>query len=87
MTISRERARVEQENADLRAILKQYLDGISVNDDVLNAANPLFVVSSAVDAPPPVKAQAAQGTRRTVVEAAHNVMIPQLTLGRQGASI
>ena len=41
----RERDRLLQENEDLQSILKQYLDGISVNEDVLNRANPLLVVN------------------------------------------
>ncbi|KAJ9525006.1 hypothetical protein QJQ45_005934 [Haematococcus lacustris] len=45
--IDREKSRLEKENADLRSILKQYLDGISVNDDVLNnPINPLLVVNN-----------------------------------------
>jgi dynein regulatory complex subunit 2 len=44
--IDKERARLEKENSDLRSILKQYLDGISVNDDVLNnPINPLLIVN------------------------------------------
>jgi hypothetical protein len=36
-----------QENDDLRTILKQYLDGISVNAEVMsNPINPLLVVNS-----------------------------------------
>jgi len=30
----------------LKSLLKQYLDGISLNDDVLKNNNPLFVVTS-----------------------------------------
>jgi len=45
--IDKEKARLEKENADLRSILKQYLDGISVNDDVMNnPVNPLMVVNN-----------------------------------------
>lgn len=44
--IDKEKARLQKENDDLRAVLKQYLDGISVNDDVLNnPVNPLMVVN------------------------------------------
>jgi len=83
LAISREKGRLEQENADLRAILKQYLDGISVNDDVINDANPLLIMNSRsnVAAPP----QRPPG-KQVVIEAAHKVMIPQLTSGRQGSS-
>ena len=34
-----------QENHQLRTLLKQYLDGISVNDEILSQVNPLFVVN------------------------------------------
>ncbi|KAF6253998.1 flagellar associated protein [Scenedesmus sp. NREL 46B-D3] len=44
--VDRERSRLEQENADLRQLLKSFLDGISVNEAVLNTpANPLLVVN------------------------------------------
>eukprot|EP00750_Incisomonas_marina_P031209 INCI7773.1.p1 GENE.INCI7773.1~~INCI7773.1.p1 ORF type:complete len:609 (-),score=160.37 INCI7773.1:103-1929(-) len=49
LTIEKEQARLEQENADLQAILKQYLDGISVTDEVMNSANPLLVVNGKVN--------------------------------------
>jgi len=45
LAIERERERLVKENADLQDILKQYLDGVSVNDDVINQSNPLFVVN------------------------------------------
>ena len=45
MAIDREKGRLGNENADLRSILKQYLDGISVNEDVINNPNPLLVVN------------------------------------------
>ena len=46
MAISNEQSRLEKENNDLRAILKQYLDGVSVNEDVINnPTNPLVIVN------------------------------------------
>ena len=86
--IEREHDRLSHENGDLRSILKQYLDGISVNEDVINNPNPLLVVNhktnivmpSAYQRPPP----------GTIVEGAHAVMSHinnQLKDGRQGASI
>jgi hypothetical protein len=46
-SIDKERSRLKKENTDLRSILKQYLDGISVNDDVMNnPINPLVVVNN-----------------------------------------
>ena len=88
MGIEKERERLRHENGDLRSILKQYLDGISVNEDVINNPNPLLVVNhktnivmpSAYQRPPP----------GTIVEGAHAVMSHinnQLKDGRQGASI
>ena len=44
--ITMEQNRVSQENEDLRSILKQYLDGISVNADVMQEPNPLFVLNN-----------------------------------------
>mmetsp|Transcript_65806 Transcript_65806/g.106682 ORF Transcript_65806/g.106682 Transcript_65806/m.106682 type:complete len:502 (+) Transcript_65806:132-1637(+) len=44
--IIKEETRLQQENNDLRNILKQYLDGISVNSDVINEPNPLFVLNN-----------------------------------------
>lgn len=47
LAIEKEHKRLSQENQELREILKQYLDGISVNEDVLNnPENPLLVVNS-----------------------------------------
>lgn len=44
--IDREQARLSKENEDLRQLLKGFLDGISVNDAVINnPANPLLVVN------------------------------------------
>lgn len=60
--IERERTRLDQENEDLRTILKQYLDGISINEDVINnPANPLIVVNN--------KLMLAQAARTQQVEA------------------
>ena len=52
--MEKERAALAQENNDLKTILKQYLDGISVNEEVLQQNNPLFVVNnrSNVSLPP-----------------------------------
>jgi hypothetical protein len=47
MALEGERARLQKENEDLKAILKQYLDGISVNDDALRNPNPLFITNRA----------------------------------------
>tara|TARA_B100001094_G_C17996787_1_gene703070 strand:- start:233 stop:856 length:624 start_codon:yes stop_codon:yes gene_type:complete len=45
LAIERERAHLEKENLNLQGILKQYFDGVSVNDDIMHSSNPLFVVN------------------------------------------
>jgi dynein regulatory complex subunit 2 len=54
LSAERERDRLRRENEDLQNILKQYLDGISVNEEVLSKPNPLLVVNGKVNlnAPP-----------------------------------
>ncbi|XP_076768151.1 dynein regulatory complex subunit 2 isoform X2 [Arvicanthis niloticus] len=61
----------------LRGMLKQYLDGISVSDEVLSHLNPLLIVNHRSNLPqlPPLAAQPG-GDRRAsynVIEAAHIV--------------
>ena len=52
LAIESERKGLEQENTELQAILKQYFDGVSVNDSVMQASNPLIIVNGKVKAPP-----------------------------------
>ena len=85
MAIERERDRLSSENSDLRSILKQYLDGISVNEDVINNPNPLLVINNKTNIVMPTVQR--MPTATTVVEGSHAAMIPQLANGRQGASI
>ena len=87
MGIENERERLRRENGDLRSILKQYLDGISVNEDVLNNLNPLLVVNHKTSIVASGRQRAAPAT---IVEGAHTVSSQvrnQLLQGRQGASI
>ena len=45
--VDRERARLGAENADLRGLLKGYLDGISIDTGVMDTpCNPLLLVNS-----------------------------------------
>ena len=84
----RERERLRNENGDLRSILKQYLDGISVNEDVINAPNPLLVVNHKTNIVMPAAYQ--RPPANTIVEGSHTVLSQvnnQLAQGRQGASI
>ena len=55
-----------------KSLLKQYLDGVSVNDDVMNANNPLLVVNNKVNLNrPPVERLGPNDApaHKTVVEA------------------
>lgn len=45
---------LNDENEQLRALLKRYLDGISVNEEVIAQDNSLFVVNGRTNAPVPV---------------------------------
>merc|ERR1712070_1036159 len=49
LAIEQEEKRLNKENVQLRSILKQFLDGVSVNEDVLAHPNPLFVVNGKVN--------------------------------------
>lgn len=65
------------ENQQLRSVLKQYLDGISVNDEILSETNPLFIVNNKTNINlnvPVVDTRIRNNTdQHTVVEAAHIV--------------
>jgi hypothetical protein len=71
LAIEQEGKRLGKENVQLRSILKQFLDGVSVNEDVLAHPNPLFVVNGRVNLNHvPVKRI---GDKKTFVEAAHHM--------------
>ena len=81
MCIGRERERLRGENEDMRRLLKQYLEGISVSDRVLDAPNPLLVVNHKTNIVAP---QYRLPSPTTVIEGAHTCMLSEL--GKQGAS-
>ena len=70
--LTKEREQLERQNEDLRLILKQYLDGVSVNEEVMAGTNSLLVLNDKLQLNVPV------GSRReapaTVVEAATSVL-------------
>ena len=64
----------ENENHTLRSVLKQYLDGVSVNNETLKEPNPLFVTNQNFALTSiPVGDPHVQRPTQTVVEAAHIV--------------
>ena len=67
LAIEKQKATLEKENLFFKNLLKQYLDGVSVNDDVINNNNPLLVVNNKVNLNrPPVVRDDAMHT--TVIE-------------------
>ncbi|KAI4902996.1 hypothetical protein NFI96_012023 [Prochilodus magdalenae] len=72
LCLEREEKVLSRENQQLRVLLKQYLDGITVSDEVLHERNPLLIVSrQSLQATPTSEAQTQK--RHTVIEAAHVV--------------
>lgn len=49
LAIDKQKVQLEKENQILKAMLKQYLDGISVNDEVIRNPNPLLVVNNKIN--------------------------------------
>ena len=68
VAIDKQKASLEKENMFFKSLLKQYLDGVSVNNDVMNSSNPLLVVNNKVNLNrPPV--QKLDGTnQKTLIE-------------------
>ncbi|CAF1387386.1 unnamed protein product [Adineta ricciae] len=46
LALEKERSILHSENMQLKMLLKQYLDGISVNDEIMSQTNPLMIYSS-----------------------------------------
>jgi len=49
VAIERQKGSLEKENMFFKSLLKQYLDGVTVNNDVMNSSNPLMVVNNKVN--------------------------------------
>ncbi|XP_044851318.1 dynein regulatory complex subunit 2 [Mauremys mutica] len=73
LSLEREKAVLCQENQKLRLLLKQYLDGISVSDEVLSRLNPLLIVNHKPHAPGPAGKAHRKRLLHNVIEAAHEV--------------
>ncbi|XP_060796597.1 dynein regulatory complex subunit 2-like [Neoarius graeffei] len=70
LCLEREKVVLGRENQQLRILLKQYLDRISVSDEILQQQNSLLMLSCA---PQLVSPASKPQTCRTVIEAAHVV--------------
>merc|ERR1711914_20885 len=74
LALEAEKRSLENENHTLRSVLKQYLDGVSVNNETLKEPNPLFVTNQNFALTSiPVGDPHVQRPTQTVVEAAHIV--------------
>jgi len=76
MALDKENNTLLQENTQLRSVLKQYLDGISVNEEILSQTNPLFIVNNKTNVKlsvPVTDPRIQSKPQQTVVEAAHIV--------------
>ncbi|KAM3933625.1 dynein regulatory complex subunit 2 [Leptodactylus fuscus] len=77
--LDREKVVLSQDNQKLRILLKQYLDGISVSDEVLTQQNPLLILnnrsnlSQKVAPQVPVTDKRVQRPVHNIIEAAHVV--------------
>ncbi|MBW02101.1 Coiled-coil domain-containing protein 65, partial [Eschrichtius robustus] len=77
LSLQHRRAQLLEINEKLREMLKQYLDGISVSDEVLSQLNPLFIVNHRSNLPQPPSTPTAQPgdkkppTTYNIIEAAH----------------
>lgn len=80
LAIEKQKATLEKENMFFKSLLKQYLDGVSVNDDVINANNPLLVINSKVNLNRPPVEQTEGQPHKTFIEG--NVVVNNMALQR-----
>ncbi|XP_078057430.1 dynein regulatory complex subunit 2 [Mustelus asterias] len=73
VVLQQEKSTLLQENSRFRQLLKQYLDGISVNEEILSNLNPLIVINNKtnVNLSIPVIESTAPKPVYNVIEAAH----------------
>eukprot|EP01029_Cantina_marsupialis_P001879 TRINITY_DN116_c4_g1_i1.p1 TRINITY_DN116_c4_g1~~TRINITY_DN116_c4_g1_i1.p1 ORF type:complete len:503 (-),score=175.67 TRINITY_DN116_c4_g1_i1:227-1735(-) len=74
VALDREKERLSAENDDLKSLLQQYLNGMSINEQAVDEANPLLVVNGRTNIMVPVRKI---GAPATVVEANTVVNIQQ----------
>lgn len=49
LAIQKQKEALSKDNQMLKSLLKDYLDGISLNDEVLKTNNPLFIVNHRIN--------------------------------------
>lgn len=50
LSLEKQKQMLSTENAQLRLLIRQYLDGISVNNEVLANPNPLLIINNRTNA-------------------------------------
>mmetsp|Transcript_21076 Transcript_21076/g.3413 ORF Transcript_21076/g.3413 Transcript_21076/m.3413 type:complete len:108 (+) Transcript_21076:1218-1541(+) len=73
LAIERQKKHLEKENLFFKSLLKQYLDGVSVNEDVMGSDNPLLVVNHRIH----LNRQPVERDDKPVIEAAHVIATRQ----------
>ena len=68
VAIDKQKASLEKENMFFKSLLKQYLDGVSVNNDVMNSSNPLLVVNNKVNLNRPPVQRLDGSNQKTLIE-------------------
>ena len=68
VAIDKQKASLEKENMFFKSLLKQYLDGVSVNNDVMNSSNPLLVVNNKVNLNRPPVHRLDGSNQKTLIE-------------------
>jgi dynein regulatory complex subunit 2 len=68
VAIDKQKGSLEKENMFFKSLLKQYLDGVSVNNDVMNSSNPLLVVNNKVNLNRPPVQKVDGGTNIPLIE-------------------
>jgi hypothetical protein len=64
LALEKEKERLLKENEDLRALVKQYLGGITVSEDSISGENPLLIINGKM--PEPIKVTAKTTTAPSV---------------------
>lgn len=74
LVVEKEETRLKNERRELQDVLKKFMDGVSVNDDVIRSNNPLLVVNGRVQPSTNSKQRACgDGEKLTIVDANHVV--------------
>lgn len=85
LAIKKQKEALQSDNNTLQSLLKQYLDGLSCNDDVLSKPNPLFVKNFHIDLGGQPVEPLDPKNKKTYVEGVFNVRSTQIQL--QGAPV